>query len=709
MMKSSRRWFLLIVILVLFIAIPCFFENSANLNNEFNDNNGMDEKKENLKMSWILSFIYIDNNFTNSEWCMGYGNSTHPYIIENVIINGAGRETCVLIKNTRDYFVIRNCLFSNARVGIKIMNATNLTIFNVSIFNLRGINGMDGMDASSYANGTAGTIANPSIGIFLTDCVDSNVSFNKIYDIIGGNGGDGGNGGNGAGIMEPGSLGGNGGDGGNAYGIFINNSKEIFIEKNDISNMLGGVGGNGVNGGKGGTGTTGFFNFGRPGGMGGTGGAGGISSGIILDYSQNLTIIKNNMYSNVGGLGGTGGVAGKGGDKGEGPGPGSGGFGGFGGLGGIVSGIWSINSQYISNHQNIIYSSIGGLGGIGGEGGVGGDAYENYAPGIGGMGGFGGIGGTAVGICLTTSQEISNFNCSIFLISGGNGGNGGLGGDGGSRYGVPQIGQGGYGGDGGSGGISIGLNALDCINIINLWNTIQDMIFGFGGSGGPPGIGSSPGYPGYDGYQGTAYGFISDNTNNSKTYYNSIYCQNNTDTGYYNEWDNGRIGNFWSYYSGGDDDPKDGFGDIPYVLNADTSSQDNHPFVYEFYGDFDGDTIVNYEEAILGIDNYITNITNADTDYDTFSDSLEFDYLTNPVDNTWYPMPNLIASRFLLILNNNSNVNIALEVANNGIWKAEDIYITIRCEAQDLLLYNGSIDLDIDNYQIIEIMSIPIS
>ncbi|MHA1893508.1 MAG: hypothetical protein ACTSX4_03290 [Candidatus Helarchaeota archaeon] len=52
------------------------------------------------------------NGELNNTADSGYGNITHPYIIENKTINGGGA-TGILIKNTDSFFIIRNCTIYN--------------------------------------------------------------------------------------------------------------------------------------------------------------------------------------------------------------------------------------------------------------------------------------------------------------------------------------------------------------------------------------------------------------------------------------------------------------------------------------------------------------------------------------------------------------------------------------------------------------------
>ena len=61
-----------------------------------------------------------------------------------------------------------------------------------------------------------------------------------------------------------------------------------------------------------------------------------------------------------------------------------------------------------------------------------------------------------------------------------------------------------------------------------------------------------------------------------------------------------------------------------------------------FHKDFDNDGLNNSAELFYG-----TNMTNLDTDYDSFNDSYEINLGTDPVNKWWKPMPNLRILKFL--------------------------------------------------------------
>jgi len=119
--------------------------------------------------------------------------------------------------------------------------------------------------------------------------------------------------------------------------------------------------------------------------------------------------------------------------------------------------------------------------------------------------------------------------------------------------------------------------------------------------------------------------------NNNSFYYNSFLGNsvNAQDNGKNNVWDDGFAGNFWEDYDGIDAN-NDGIGDTLYSIQGFAYNKDNFPLIYMPNLDTDGDGLINYEEYILGKDNYRTNVTNPDSDYDELSDFWEWKYSTNP-------------------------------------------------------------------------------
>ncbi len=123
------------------------------------------------------------------------------------------------------------------------------------------------------------------------------------------------------------------------------------------------------------------------------------------------------------------------------------------------------------------------------------------------------------------------------------------------------------------------------------------------------------------------------NDNNSIFYNNFIKNGLNAeDSGNNNKWDDGFIGNYWNDYDGIDANYS-GIGETPYSIHGLVYNKDTYPLIYRTDVDTDGEGLINYEEYVLGKDNYRTNVTNPDSDYDELTDYWEWRNSTDPWNN----------------------------------------------------------------------------
>ena len=103
---------------------------------------------KNLKISVVSEKIHIDNNWTAAKTagiCTGNGIYSDPYVIEDLVIDGGGLGSCILIENSIVYFKIENCTVYNSGLswsdaGIELSNVINsLIITNNCSSNRYGI------------------------------------------------------------------------------------------------------------------------------------------------------------------------------------------------------------------------------------------------------------------------------------------------------------------------------------------------------------------------------------------------------------------------------------------------------------------------------------------------------------------------------------------------------------------------------------------
>lgn len=188
--------------------------NSVKSNRYLGYSNNIKFDKNVLKISTISGKIHINNNWSAAKSagiCMGSGSYSDPYVIENIIIDGKGVGSCILIENSDAFFKIENCTVYNSGskwedAGIGLYNVNNSQIINnICTSNFHGIslnhcnnNTILGNNATNslengiylfYSDNTAvsGNIANNNwwwgrYGISLWFCRNITVSNNKMND-----------------------------------------------------------------------------------------------------------------------------------------------------------------------------------------------------------------------------------------------------------------------------------------------------------------------------------------------------------------------------------------------------------------------------------------------------------------------------------------------------------------------------------------------
>jgi len=100
------------------------------------DESNFDNK--NLKISVVSGKIHIDNNWTAAKAagiCTGDGTYSERYVIEDLVIDGGGSGSCILIENSDVYFKIENCTVYNSGEywgdsGIRLIHVDNSQLIN---------------------------------------------------------------------------------------------------------------------------------------------------------------------------------------------------------------------------------------------------------------------------------------------------------------------------------------------------------------------------------------------------------------------------------------------------------------------------------------------------------------------------------------------------------------------------------------------------
>jgi len=124
----------------------------------FSNNNENIENFVVPELSITSGVIFIDGNqgwqdFKDAGSCTGYGNSTHPYIIRDLIIDGEGTHSyCIYILKSNVYFIIENCTFFNSTYGVRLINVVNAHLNNITCH--------DNNNGISITNSNNSTISN---------------------------------------------------------------------------------------------------------------------------------------------------------------------------------------------------------------------------------------------------------------------------------------------------------------------------------------------------------------------------------------------------------------------------------------------------------------------------------------------------------------------------------------------------------------------
>jgi len=148
------------------------------------------QKSETIRtFSLSISHIYVNANFSETAamygWCSGNGTAEDPYIIQNLTVDGTYNYLCVQIKNTIDFFKIRNCTILHSKYdGISLVNTGNGTLENNTIHN----NNCNGISLSNSKNITIknniiyrnGDYLVQYSGIYLTQSNNNSIINNDI-------------------------------------------------------------------------------------------------------------------------------------------------------------------------------------------------------------------------------------------------------------------------------------------------------------------------------------------------------------------------------------------------------------------------------------------------------------------------------------------------------------------------------------------------
>ena len=110
--KPKTKIIIFITLGIFFALLPMIVDNPSFITS---NSDGINLDTEKVKLSAVLGPIHIDDNEPTKnwsitaatyDWCTGSGTWNHPYIIENITIDGQNVYNCIRIDNSDLYFTI---------------------------------------------------------------------------------------------------------------------------------------------------------------------------------------------------------------------------------------------------------------------------------------------------------------------------------------------------------------------------------------------------------------------------------------------------------------------------------------------------------------------------------------------------------------------------------------------------------------------------
>lgn len=125
--KNKRIFSLFLIILLNCCALNLDFLKI----NSRNEKNTFMFEKTNIRSSKLSERIIISNNWSDAKdvgICSGSGTFSDPYMIKDLVIDGGGSGTGILIGSKKVYFRIENCTIYNCESGIRLALSCNGTL-----------------------------------------------------------------------------------------------------------------------------------------------------------------------------------------------------------------------------------------------------------------------------------------------------------------------------------------------------------------------------------------------------------------------------------------------------------------------------------------------------------------------------------------------------------------------------------------------------
>ncbi|MBN2151546.1 MAG: right-handed parallel beta-helix repeat-containing protein [Candidatus Lokiarchaeota archaeon] len=140
----------------------------------------------------ITHTVHVDGNWSavrsTYPWCSGAGTAGDPYVIENLYMNCHGTRTGIIIEQTSEHFVVRNCTVFNAEgngSGIWLQFTDNGELSGNTIVDNQGGGIYLYYDCNNITVIGNSVDRNGKNGIYISAGSDNRVSGNAVHRNVG--------------------------------------------------------------------------------------------------------------------------------------------------------------------------------------------------------------------------------------------------------------------------------------------------------------------------------------------------------------------------------------------------------------------------------------------------------------------------------------------------------------------------------------------
>ena len=162
-MKRSK----ILAVVVMSLIVFSLFGISISQIGEINSSSSSPKASQITELSYV---IRIDNNWTETvamyDWCTGSGTELDPYIIQGINISIGDQGPSIVIEDSAEHFIIRNCSFSN--VEFYYLTATFHHSYYAGIYLEKAESGL--IENCTFTNVFTGVSIREAENVDITNC-----------------------------------------------------------------------------------------------------------------------------------------------------------------------------------------------------------------------------------------------------------------------------------------------------------------------------------------------------------------------------------------------------------------------------------------------------------------------------------------------------------------------------------------------------------